>query len=144
MSPKAIRSLFSKLGGVCATFERGDPIVQHDRMADRWVISQFDFASSNAAPFFECIAVSKTSDPTGAYYAYAFQTPTEQPPGTPGVGTGQNFPDYPKLTTWIDGYYMTVNQFDRSKTSGQFNGTGMYAFTGQDAVIQPLRSFTSI
>jgi len=126
VAPKAIKSLFSKLGGVCATFERGDPIVQHDRMADRWVISQFDFANVNAAPFFECIAVSKTSDPTGAYYTYAFQTVTETPPG---VGVGQNFPDYPHLSTWIDGYYMTVNQFDRSKPAGsQFNGTGMYSF----------------
>src|SRR3954470_8781179 len=97
VAPKAIKSLFSKLGGVCATFERGDPIVQHDRMADRWVISQFNFANSNGPTFFECIAVSKTSDPTGAYYAYAFQTPTETPAGTPGVGTGQNFPDYPHI-----------------------------------------------
>jgi len=129
VAPKAIRTLFAKLGGVCATFERGDPIVQHDRMADRWVISQFNFANGNLAPFYECIAVSKTSDPTGAYYAYAFQTPTEQPPGTPGVGTGQNFPDYPHLGTWPDGYYMTVNQFDRSRPAGtQFNGTGAYAF----------------
>ncbi|HEX4630891.1 MAG TPA: hypothetical protein VH188_07980, partial [Chthoniobacterales bacterium] len=123
-----IRSLFSKLGGVCGTFERGDPIVMHDRAADRWIISQFDFADSNKAPFFECIAVSKTSDPTGAYYAYAFQTQTETPPN-PTPGPGQNFPDYPHIGTWIDGYYMTVNQFDRSKPAGsQFNGLGAYAF----------------
>src|ERR1041385_8379014 len=99
VAPKAIKSLFSKLGGVCATFERGDPIVMHDRLADRWVISQFDFANAKAAPFFECIAVSKTSDPTGSYYTYAFQTPTETPPN-PTPGPGQNFPDYPHLGTW--------------------------------------------
>lgn len=120
--PKAISKLFGKLGGVCAQFNSGDPIVQYDRAASRWVISQFNFASSNAAPFFECIAVSKTTDPTGSYYAYAFQTPT-------GTTDNINFPDYPKLATWIDGYYMTVNQFDRSKPAGsQFNGTGFYAF----------------
>ena len=136
-SPKPIRSLFSKLGGICATFERGDPIVQHDRLADRWVISQFDFASPNGPTFFQCIAVSKTSDPTGSYYAYAFQTPNE------GPAVGINFPDYPKLTTWIDGYYMTVNQFDRSLPPGsQFNGTGMYAFNRAKMLVgDPTASF---
>ena len=126
--PKPIRSLFSKIGGVCASTERGDPVAQYDRQNNRWVISQFNFANGNAAPFYECIAVSKTTDPTGAYYAYAFQTPTETPPN-PTPGPGQNFPDYPHFGTWIDGYYMTVNQFDRSLPSGgQFNGTGVYAF----------------
>src|SRR5947209_1038008 len=43
--PKLISSLFKKLGGTCANTDRGDPIVQHDRMSDRWVISQFNFAS---------------------------------------------------------------------------------------------------
>ena len=135
VAPKAIKSLFSKLGGVCATFERGDPIVQHDRMADRWVISQFDFASAGAAPFFECIAVSKTSDPTGAYYAYAFQTPVETPT------TGQNFPDYPQISTWIDAYYMTVNQFDRAN-GGSFNGAGCYSFNRSKMLVgDPTASF---
>src|SRR2546423_5042510 len=126
---KLIKSLFAKLGGVCGTFERGDPIAQYDRLSGRFVISQFDFANATAAPFYQCFAVSKTSDPTGSYYTYAFQTVTETPPGTPGVGTGQNFPDYPHIGSWPDGYYMTVNQFDRSKPAGtQFNGTGFYSF----------------
>jgi hypothetical protein len=118
---KLISKLFTKLGGVCGTFDAGDPIVMHDRMSDRWIISQFDFANPNAAPFFECIAVSKGSDPAGAYYMYAFQTPVETPT------TGQNFPDYPHLGVWPDAYYMTVNQFDRANASN-FNGTGVYAF----------------
>jgi len=112
--PKKISSLFAKLGGICANTDRGDPIVQHDRQADRWVISQFNFAAQNAAPFHECIAVSVSNDATGAYYMYDFVTP------------GNNFPDYPHLGTWPDGYYMTVNQFLAPALS--FNGTGVYAF----------------
>lgn len=130
-NPKLISKLFARLGGVCASTERGDPIVLHDRMADRFIISQFNFANSNAAPFYECIAVSKTSDPTGPYYAYAFQTPVETQ-----SGAGQNFPDYPHIGTWPDGYYMTVNQFDRSLPSGaQFNGTGCYAFDRSKMIV---------
>ena len=111
---KKISALFSKLGGICATTDRGDPIVMHDRQADRWIISQFNFASQTAAPYHECIAVSTSSDPAGTYYMYDFVTP------------GNNFPDYPHIGTWPDGYYMTVNQFLAPALS--FNGTGVYAF----------------
>ncbi|MDQ6623891.1 MAG: carboxypeptidase regulatory-like domain-containing protein [Verrucomicrobiota bacterium] len=120
IAPKLISKLFASLGGVCSNTDRGDPIVQHDRMADRWVISQFNFVSSTAAPYHECIAVSKTSDPTGAYYAYDFITP------------GNEFPDYPHLGTWPDGYYMTVNQFTNGAS---FNGVGVYAFDRQKMLV---------
>jgi hypothetical protein len=36
-------SVFAGLGNVCATTNRGDPIVQYDRLADRWFLSQFAF-----------------------------------------------------------------------------------------------------
>jgi hypothetical protein len=124
---KLISKLFAKLGGVCATFDQGDPVVMHDRMSDRWIISQFDFADPNNPPYYECIAVSKTSDPAGTYYTYAFQTP------------GNEFPDYPKLGTWPDGYYMTVNQFTNH---GPFNGVGMYAFDRSKMLVgDPTASF---
>jgi hypothetical protein len=112
-TPKLISALFKKLGGVCANFDNGDPIVLHDRQADRWIISQFNFASATAAPYHECIAISTSSDPAGSYYMYDFVT------------VGNEFPDYPKIGTWPDGYYMTVNQFT---LHGPFNGTGCYAF----------------
>ena len=97
-------------------------------MADRWVISQFNFASQTAAPFHQCIAVSQTPDPAGAYYSYDFIT------------VGNNFPDYPKVGTWPDGYYMTVNQFAAPALS--FNGAGMYAFDRQKMLVgDPSASF---
>ena len=53
---------------------------------DRWILSQF----STAGPeYFNCVAISQTPDPTGAYYRYAFST-------------GANFPDYPKYGLWTD------------------------------------------
>jgi hypothetical protein len=42
------------------------------------------------------------------------------------ITVGKEFPDYPKIGTWPDGYYMTVNQFTAPTLS--FNGTGCYAF----------------
>ncbi len=117
---KAISKLFTRLGGTCAQVDRGDPVVLHDRLADRWVISQFGFVSQTSPPYHECVAVSKTSDPTGEYYAYDFVT------------VGSEFPDYPKLGTWPDGYYMTVNQFTNG---GPFNGAGVYALDRQKMIM---------
>ncbi|MFN3476009.1 MAG: carboxypeptidase regulatory-like domain-containing protein [Candidatus Methylomirabilales bacterium] len=99
--------LFAEAGltGPCATRDDGDPIVLYDPLADRWLISQFAVPD----PFFECIAVSQTGDPTGRYFLYAFQTP--------------KFADYPHFGVWPDGYYMTGNQFN----SG-FLGVGVFAF----------------
>jgi len=109
-----LSSLFVPLGGACTLPPgKGDPVVLYDPLADRWLVSQLGFVTSASAPYFECIAISQTSDPTGAYYLYAFQIPNNE------------FPDYPKLGVWPDGYYMTVNQFTNG---GPQNGTGAYAF----------------
>ena len=93
--PTDTNALFQDLGGQCALQNDGDPIVQYDQFADRWLISQF--AVSAGPPYYECIAVSKTPDPTGAYWQYAF-------PYT-------DFPDYPKIGVWPDGYYVSYNMY---------------------------------
>jgi hypothetical protein len=101
----------------CARSDDGDPIVVYDSFADRWILSQFAFASLGTPPYYECLAVSTTPDPTGSYYLYSFVVPEE----SPGVA---QFPDYPKLGVWPDAYYMTVNQF---RNGGPFDGSGVYA-----------------
>ena len=63
-------SLFAGLNTLAATVDRGDPIVLYDRIANRWVITQFAFTGQTTPPYHEAIAVSKTGDPTGAYYLY--------------------------------------------------------------------------
>ena len=81
----------------------GDPIVVFDHLADRWLLSQFFATSFDALgnplpPFFECIAISQTPDPTaGTWFLYTFEVP--------------NFPDYPKFGVWPDGYYMSSYEF---------------------------------
>jgi hypothetical protein len=112
-APFKLSSLFTPLGGQCAAPDAGDPIVLYDALADRWLLSQFAFATTSAPPYHECIAISQTGDPSGAYYLYDFITP------------GNEFPDYPKLGVWPDAYYMTTNQF---LNGGNFDGAGAFAF----------------
>jgi hypothetical protein len=87
----------------------GDPVVLYDRYADRWILSQFTTSgmnpdgSYNGLHFFNCVAISQTGDPTGAYYRYAFDT--TEPNGT------LYFPDYPKYGVWSDSYLLTSRDF---------------------------------
>ena len=87
----------------------GDPIVLYDQLADRWIATQFALPNYPSGPFYELVAVSQTSDPTGAWYRYAYQF--------------ANMPDYPKFGVWPDGYYLTVNQF--APPSLGFAGAGV-------------------
>jgi hypothetical protein len=91
------------------TDESGDPIVLYDQTTDRWLLTQFTTRGLNpatpTAPFYNCIAVSQTGDPTGAYYRYAFITQPDTEDG------GFFFPDYPKYGVWQDSYIMTTRDF---------------------------------
>ena len=110
LGPLAITSLWSGFGGVCSSSGFGDPVVLYDKIANRWVVSQF---AGSSVPTDECIAVSTTSDATGSYFRYAFHL-------------GSNFFDYPKLGVWPDGYYMSMNVFDSSGSN--FLGPQAFAF----------------
>ncbi|MDQ4121472.1 MAG: hypothetical protein M3209_08510 [Acidobacteriota bacterium] len=107
-------TLFTGLGNACETTNRGDPVLQYDRFADRWVLSQFAF-SSNKGPFFQCIAVSTSGDPTGSYYRYSFSLP------------GGGFNDYAKLGLWTDAYYMSYAVYTDT-SGGDYVGSGLCAY----------------
>ena len=102
----------------CTTQSRGDPVVQYDPLADRWLISQFNFpgVAAIAPPFDECVAISQTSDPTGAYYLYDFRY------------SATIFNDYPHFGVWPDAYYMSINQFDTTTVNTDFHSAGACAF----------------
>ncbi len=70
----------------------GDPIVQYDDLADRWLMTEFD-PSGNTF----CLYVSQTPAPVaGGWFVYDFSAPS--------------FPDYPKYGVWPDLYVATANQ----------------------------------
>ncbi len=96
ISPASLESI----GGVFEGEDDGDPNVIYDEAADRFVIMQFStgpedpYYSSTPGAFL--IAVSKGPDPVNdGWYTYRFNT---------GIT-----PDYPKISVWSDGYYITTN-----------------------------------
>jgi hypothetical protein len=101
--PVPTSTLWSGFSGACANTNDGDGTVRYDRIADRWVIAQFS-VNGGSGPFYQCVAVSKTGDPTGAYNRYQFSY------------TGFN--DYPKMGLWPDGYYFTFNMFPNNSFAG--------------------------
>ncbi|MGI6342142.1 MAG: BACON domain-containing protein [Bacteroidales bacterium] len=122
--PTAMNQLFGSVPG--AQHNDGDPLIQYDEMADRWVAVEFSISGSND---FMLMAVSTTNDPTGTWYQYSFDV--------------DDMPDYEKLGIWRDGYYMGVNNsssrdiyvFDRdAMLTGQPNPT----FIGFDNPWRPV------
>jgi hypothetical protein len=85
----------------------GDPVVLYDQTTDHWILSQFTTRGLDdpALPFYNCVAVSQTGDPTGAYYRYAFITQADD------VDGGFFFPDYPKYGVWSNSYILTTRDF---------------------------------
>jgi hypothetical protein len=108
LGPADTGALWSGFAVPDCTDPSGDPVVLYDQLADRWILSQFTTRGMNAdgsfngLPFYNCVAVSQTGDPTGAYFRYAFIT--SQPDLT-------FFPDYPKYGVWTDSYVLTSRDF---------------------------------
>ncbi len=99
--PTNMNLLFgSVLGANC---NDGDPLIQYDEMAGRWLAVEFSLCGSTDRML---IAVSTTNDPTGTWYQYSFDV--------------ADMPDYEKIGIWHDGYYMGTN------TSGSL--TDIYVF----------------
>jgi hypothetical protein len=110
LGPVDTGSLWAGFAIPDCTDPSGDPVVLYDQFMDRWLISQFTTRGMNAdgsfngLPFYNCVAVSQTGDPTGAYFRYAFIT--SQPDSTSAF-----FPDYPKYGVWTDSYVLTSRDF---------------------------------
>jgi hypothetical protein len=133
------RTLWQGFPGACGQENDGDPIVLYDEIAGRWLMSQFALPNFPLGPFYQCIAVSTSGDPTGSWnrYAYSFS----------------KLNDYPKFGVWSDGYYMSINQFTcdfagRCSWAGQgvvaFDRSRMLAGEGASAVYFDMASNSSL
>lgn len=111
--PTPLNALWTGFGGICEILNNGDPIVLYDQWADRWLISQFALDYGGAG-FHQCIAISRSGDPTGEWNRYDYKM----------SDTIMN--DYPKFGVWPDGYYMSINQF---------NAASGYSWAGQGVAV---------
>jgi hypothetical protein len=92
---------------LCRTTNSGDPMVLYDQLANRWVLSQFAYSLPRTGPYYECIAVSTSGDPTGSYCAYSFQV------------SANVWNDYGKIALWPDAYYFSFSGVPNSGTPEQ-------------------------
>ncbi|HEX8078360.1 MAG TPA: dockerin type I repeat-containing protein, partial [Chthoniobacterales bacterium] len=103
--PANINTLFANFGGhPCQTRNNGDPVVLYDKVANRWLLSQFTSGAVNGF-YYQCVAISTTPNAAGTYYRYAFAQPNGQ------------FGDYPHYGVWSDAYYVQAHQFTSSTGS---------------------------
>jgi hypothetical protein len=114
--PVGSNTLWQGFGGPCETTNDGDPVVLYDHLSDRWIMTQFALPNYPRGPFYECIAVSQTPDPQGAWHRYEFQV------------SNSKLNDYPKFGVWPDGYYMSINQFSCKFIGCTWAGAGAVAF----------------
>ena len=107
LGPAALGDLWNNFPIEDCTDPSGDPIVLYDQTEDRWILTQFTTRGLDDPdlPFYNCVAISTTGDPTGAYYRYAFITQPDLEDG------GYFFPDYPKYGVWSNSYIMTTRDF---------------------------------
>ena len=101
LGPAPTGSLWEGFAVEDCTDPSGDPIVLYDQFSDRWLLSQFTTRFTDTPEndvFYNCVGISQTGDPTGAYYRYAFTA-------------GNFFPDYPKYGVWPGYYLLTSRDF---------------------------------
>ena len=86
-----------------------DGVILFDRLASRWVIAAHTSTLNN---YNYCVAISNTDDLTSgslAWFTYVF--PLNALLGTNPQGNVY-FPDWPKIGTWSDGYYVAFDLND--------------------------------
>src|SRR6266700_3170478 len=116
LGPVDTGTLWSGFAIPDCTDPSGDPVVLYDQLEDRWVLTQFTTSGlfDPTKPFWNCVAVSTTGDPTGTYYRYAFETTSDDV---------FYFPDYPKYGLWRNSYILTTREFGPTVEYG----IGVYA-----------------
>ena len=95
--PAATSTIWQGFGGLCGRVDRGDPVALYDRLADRWVVIHMAWDNAASAGS-QCVAVSTSPDPLGAWSRYEFRFPSMNDAG--------------KIGLWPDAYVFTTMLFD--------------------------------
>ncbi|HEY6770342.1 MAG TPA: choice-of-anchor D domain-containing protein [Candidatus Sulfotelmatobacter sp.] len=87
----------------------GDGVVNFDRLASRWIIAAHNAGSTS---YYYCVAISSTDDLSSSKLSwFTYAIPLNSLLGTNAQGTTY-FPDWPKLATWSDAYYVSMDLQD--------------------------------
>jgi hypothetical protein len=115
-----------------------DPRCYFDPGTRRWFVTELEIdvdpSTGNLTNHSSAlIAVSETSDPTGAYLLYSFDTTDGDGtfPGHPGCPC---FGDQPLLGADANGFYVSTNEFPITGSPSTFNGAQVYAMSKQALV----------
>ena len=106
-TPQSFTTPFASLPN-CSVIT-GDSNVLFDHLASRWVLGAH---TSIPNKYYYCIAVSSTDDlasPTLQWYAYEIELNAIMGKNSEG---NYWFPDWPKLATWADAYYLSIDLND--------------------------------
>jgi hypothetical protein len=132
--PQAVATPFTANGLTeCSTIE-GDGVITFDRLASRWVLGAHNQLTTTVTAYYYCVAVSSTDDLSSTslkWYTYAF--PLDTILGTNSSGS-LYFPDWPKIATWPDAYYMGAD-FQDVNNGFQIDGIVVCAFDRADMLI---------
>lgn len=105
-----------------------DPVSLYDPETERWfVVAVAQLNKSDGTPLAQTrlyIAVSQTSDPTGAYTIYTLNT--TRPPDAPPLSLPR-LPDFPHIGIDRYGFFISVNEFTLDPTDGGITGFGNVA-----------------
>ncbi|HLL54380.1 MAG TPA: hypothetical protein VK447_12575, partial [Myxococcaceae bacterium] len=94
--PTPIQTLWAGFGAECQASD--ESVVLYDGISDRWFVATLGNNSATTGPYQQCIAVSQSADPTGAWYRYVFLFPN-------------SIPDSGRFGVWPDGYYAGYNMW---------------------------------
>ncbi|MGA8041617.1 MAG: hypothetical protein WCA37_02325 [Terracidiphilus sp.] len=128
-TPEGVSTFFSLDPGVNPILS--DPRCYYDAPTQRWFVSMINVLNFNTGRSNIALAVSQTSDPTGAFNIYSIDTTDDGLNGTP-ANPGCNasdpcFGDQPTLGADANGIYLTTNEF--GLFANVFNGAQVYAIS---------------
>ncbi len=111
-----------------------DPRCYYDPDTGRWFLTVLAIALDPTTGAFgssawQYVAVSQTSDPTGAWGIYSFATTDDGTDGTPSDAGCPCFGDQPLIGADANGFYVATNEY--SITGPAYNGAQLYVMSKQ-------------
>jgi hypothetical protein len=108
-TPQPVSTPFTKNGLTGCENISGDGMIIFDRLASRWVLAGHTGVENN---YLYCIAISNTDDLSSSSLAwYTYSIALAPILGKNAEGTVY-FPDWPKIATWPNAYYVGIDLND--------------------------------